>query len=637
MNVEKKVSDDDLFLFSQGNNYQAWRFLGAHVQTNGVVFRVWAPNADQVSVVGDFNGWDGRINRMNSLGNSGVWEALVAGIGEGAIYKFEIRNRNTGILMLKADPYARSSELRPSTASRVVGNSKFNWSDDAWITIRAGNNWLKAPMNVYEVHLGSWIRHYPNQSGNRGFYNYREFADSLIPYVVEMGYTHVELMPIMEHPLDESWGYQCTGYFAPTRRFGDADDFRYLVNEFHKVGVGVILDWVPGHFPQDNWALAQFDGTALYEHADPKLGYHPDWGTYVFNFGRHEVKSFLASSAHWWLSEFHIDGLRVDAVASMLYLDYSRKPGEWIPNKFGGRENLEAIEFIREVNMMVHRDFPGAVTIAEESTAWPGVSRPVYLGGLGFSMKWNMGWMNDTLSYISHDPIYRKYYQERLTFGQLYAYSENFILPFSHDEVVHGKGSLWGKMPGDDWQKFANLRLLLTYQMTTPGKKLSFMGNEMAQTKEWSCGEELPWELLQRNDHRGIRVMLADLNRLYKTIPALYELDFDAQGFSWIDCQDADNSTISFLRYPSYHNNPEHDKFVVVVLNFTPVPRYGYRLGVPQAGKYREVFNSDSNYYDGSNLGNGGEIYSENQRWMCKEHSIILTLPPLAGVILIPD
>jgi len=635
--VKNQVTADDLYLFSQGTNYQAWRFLGANSDGEKNIFRVWAPNADQVAVVGNFNNWDGRVHQMQCLGDSGIWEIDIDGIAEGSIYKYEIRNRNSGQLMLKADPYAKSSELRPSTASRVICESNFAWNDDQWQTNRQSDNWLGKPLNIYEVHLGTWIRHFQNLSGERAFYNFREFTETLLPYVIELGYTHVEFMPIMEHPLDESWGYQCTGYFAPTRRFGEADDLRFLINEFHKAGIGVILDWVPGHFPQDSWALAQFDGTALYEHQDPRLGYHPDWGTYVFNFGRHEVKSFLSSSAHWWLSEFHVDGLRVDAVASMLYLDYSRKDGEWLPNKYGGRENLEAIEFIRELNTMVHREFPGAMVIAEESTAWQGVSRPIYVGGLGFSMKWNMGWMNDTLDYFSRDSIHRKYHHDRLTFGQLYAYSENFILPFSHDEVVHGKGSLWGKMPGDDWQKFANLRLLLTFQVCSPGKKLSFMGNELAQTTEWQSTQEIPWDLLQWDYHQGVRKMVGDINNLYKNTPALYELDFDSKGFSWIDCHDSENSIVSFIRYPDDKNEAENKKYLIAVFNFTPVPRYNYRLGVPYANQYQEIFNSDSFYYGGSNLGNNGEIPIQNINWMSRDQSLLLTLPPLAAIILIPD
>jgi 1,4-alpha-glucan branching enzyme len=621
----QKASDHDLYLFGQGTNYQAYRLLGALHDEGGVTFRVWAPNADQVAVIGDFNGWDGRVNRMRCLGNSGVWEAHVAGISAGALYKFEIRNRNTGNLLIKADPYARAAERRPSTASVVVAPSVYAWNDADWLAQRASRDWLHAPMNVYEVHAGSWMRH-----RDGGFYSYRELAERLVPYVLDMGYTHIEFMPLMEHPLDESWGYQCTGYFAPTSRHGSADDLKFLVDRCHAAGIGVILDWVPGHFPQDAWALANFDGTALFEHEDPRLGYHPDWGTYVFNFGRNEVRSFLLSSAHWWLSEFHADGLRVDAVASMLYLDYSRKAGEWLPNRYGGRENIEAIDFLREMNAMVHRDFPGALTAAEESTAWPMVSRPVYVGGLGFSMKWNMGWMNDTLSYMGQDPVHRRYHHDKLTFGQLYAYTENFVLPFSHDEVVHGKGSLIGKMPGDEWQRFANLRLLLTYQATTPGKKLSFMGNEIGQTHEWRSDEELGWHLLQWAPHAGVQSLVRDLNRLCINLPALHDQDFDAAGFSWIDCHDADQSVVGWLRFA------RDGSFVAVVLNFTPVPRPGYRIGVPRSGRYREIFNSDSRYYGGSDMGNGDGLVASDQTWMGYPASLTLTLPPLAGVVISP-
>jgi 1,4-alpha-glucan branching enzyme len=619
------ASDHDLYLFGQGTNYQAYRLLGALPDETGVTFRVWAPNADQIAVVGDFNSWDGRVNRMRCLGNSGVWEAFVANLGPGALYKFEIRNRNSGALMIKSDPYARAAELRPATASVVAAPSAHVWSDDDWLSRRGSRDWLHAPMNVYEVHAGSWMRH-----PDRGFYNYRELADRLVPYALDMGYTHLEFMPLMEHPLDESWGYQCTGYFAPTRRHGSADDLKFLIDRCHAAGIGVILDWVPGHFPQDAWALANFDGTALFEHEDPRLGRHPDWGTYVFNFGRNEVRSFLLSSAHWWLSEFHADGLRVDAVASMLYLDYSRKAGEWLPNRYGGRENIEAIDFLREMNAMVHRDFPGALTVAEESTAWPMVSRPVYVGGLGFSMKWNMGWMNDTLSYMGNDPVHRRYHHDMLTFGQLYAYTENFVLPFSHDEVVHGKGSLVGKMPGDEWQRFANLRLLLAYQATSPGKKLSFMGNEIGQTHEWRSDEEVPWHLLQWAPHAGVQTLARDLNRLCINVPALHDQDFDVAGFSWIDCHDADQSVVGWIRYA------RDGSFVAVMLNFTPVPRAGYRIGLPRPGRYRELLNSDSHYYGGSDMGNGDRLIATGDTWMGYPASMTLTVPPLAALVLTP-
>ncbi|WIM04532.1 MAG: 1,4-alpha-glucan branching protein GlgB [Candidatus Nitricoxidivorans perseverans] len=623
------LSGDDLYLFGEGTQSQAYRMLGALPETRrgkaGFCFRVWAPNADQAAVVGDFNGWDGRVHPMRCLGDSGVWEVFVPGLPEGSLYKFEIRNRHTGALMVKADPYARAFEKRPATAAKTVGASRHAWSDSGWLARRAEWDWLSAPLSIYEMHAGSWMRHPDGR-----FYSWRELADRLVPYVKDMGYTHVEFMPLMEHPLDESWGYQCTGFFAPTSRFGAPDDLRFLVDAFHAAGIGVILDWVPGHFPSDAWALAHFDGTALYEHEDPRLKVHPDWGTHVFNFGRNEVRAFLLSSAHYWLSEFHADGLRVDAVASMLYLDYSRKAGEWLPNRYGGRENLEAIGFLRQLNEMVHREFPGALTIAEESTAWPMVSRPTYVGGLGFSMKWNMGWMNDTLDYMANDPVHRRYHHDRLTFGQLYAYSENFVLPLSHDEVVHGKGSLLGKMPGDDWQRHANLRLLLACQMASPGKKLLFMGGEIAQPHEWRSREEMPWHLLQWPPHEGTRRLARDLNHLYAELPALHELDFSHEGFEWIDCHDADQSVVSWLR------RARDGRFVVCVLNFTPVPRGGYRLGVPHGGDYREIFNSDSRHYGGGDLGNAGRLFATGQSWMGRPASIELTLPPLAAVFLAP-
>jgi 1,4-alpha-glucan branching enzyme len=561
---------------------------------------------------------------MRAHGSSGVWELFVPDIGLGALYKFEIRNRQSGAIMVKTDPYGFAFETRPGTAARVCAEDGYRWSDDDWMTQRGSADWLHQPMNTYEVHAGSWRR----PSGD-GFFNFRELAAMLLPYVQEMGYTHIELMPVSEHPLDESWGYQTTGYFGVTSRFGSPDDFRAFVDIFHQADIGVLLDWVPGHFPKDDFALARFDGTALYEHADPRLGEHQDWGTYIFNYGRNEVRGFLIGNAHFWLSEFHIDGLRVDAVASMLYLDYSRKQGEWLPNQYGGRENLDALGFIRETNMMVHEQFPGALTIAEESTSWPMVSRPVYLGGLGFSMKWNMGWMNDNLSYFEQDPVHRRYHHDKLTFGQLYAYTENFVLPFSHDEVVHGKHSLLDKMPGDTWQKFANLRLLFVYQMTYPGKKLNFMGNEFGQGREWQVKSELEWDLLQVGWHRGVRDLSRDLNHLYLDNLALHDLDFSHEGFSWIDCHDADQSVLSYLRHA------RDGSFAITALNFTPVPRTGYRIGVPEPGSYHEVLNSDSELYGGSNLGNGAGLVAEDIPWMGFPYSLMLVLPPLAGLILI--
>lgn len=624
------LTDVELHLFGEGKLKQAYKTLGAQIMTqegvNGVRFAVWAPNAERVSVVGNFNQWDGRIHSMRAHGGSGVWEIFIPQLTTNDLYKFEIRNRHSGQILVKTDPYGFEFEHKPGTASKI-SKSSHQWSDSLWLKNRAENDWLHTPFNCYEVHLGSWQR---NEKGH--FLTYRELAKSLVPHVKQMGYTHVELLPITEHPLNESWGYQTTGYFGVTNRYGSPDDLRFLIDVFHQSGIGVILDWVPGHFPKDDWALARFDGTALYEHEDPRLGEHQDWGTYIFNYGRNEVNNFLMSNAYFWLNEFHIDGLRVDAVASMLYLDYSRKAGEWLPNKYGGRENLEVIEFIKQLNMMVGEDFPGVLTIAEESTAWPAVSRPVYAGGLGFSMKWNMGWMNDTLSYMEEDPVHRKYHHDKLTFGQLYAYSENFVLPFSHDEVVHGKKSLLDKMPGDAWQKFANLRLLMSLQTFTPGKKLNFMGNEIGQGREWNVNDSLDWHLLDEKYeghqyHRGIQQLCRDLNHLYLRTPAIYELDFESEGFSWIDCHDADQSIISFIR-------KGHNSFAIIALNFTPVPRENYRIGVPAPGNYKEIFNSDAACYGGSNLGNGAGVAAEPTAWMNQQHSVVLSLPPLAGIVL---
>lgn len=626
------ISSDELYLFGEGKLKQAYKTFGAHhiIQQGvaGVRFAVWAPNAERVSVVGSFNDWDGRIHSMRSLGGSGVWELFIPHLTSNDFYKFEIRNRHTGHILVKTDPYGFAFESRPGTASRI-SHSQYQWSDDLWLNSRKKRDWLHAPFNCYEVHLGSWQR---NEQGH--FLTYRELAEKLVPHVSEMGYNYVELLPITEHPLNESWGYQTTGYFGVTNRFGSPDDLRYLIDTFHQANIGVILDWVPGHFPKDDWALARFDGTALYEHEDPRLGEHQDWGTYIFNYGRNEVRNFLICNAYFWLNEFHIDGLRVDAVASMLYLDYSRKEGEWLPNKYGGRENLDVIEFFKQLNIMVGEDFPGALTIAEESTAWPGVSRPVYLGGLGFNMKWNMGWMNDTLAYMEQDPVHRKYHHNKLTFGQLYAYSENFVLPFSHDEVVHGKQSLLNKMPGDSWQKFANCRLLACLQMTSPGKKLNFMGNEFAQANEWNVNTSLDWHLLNDSNpnhhfHRGIQQLNRDLNNLYQSHPALHELDFEPHGFDWLECQDADQSIISFIRRGIHHS------FAIIVLNFTPVPRQGQRIGVPASGQYKEILNTDATYYGGGNISNGDHIQSEHVAWMNQQHSLVITVPPLAGLVII--
>ena len=621
------LSADELYLLGEGRLKQAYNTLGAHLKVqdgvSGVRFAVWAPNAERVSVTGNFNRWDGRVNPMRAHGSSGVWEIFIPELTVGELYKYEIRNRHSGNILTKTDPYGFSFEQRPGTAAKVTASDQHSWQDSKWLKARSAADWLHAPFICYEVHLGSWRR---NAQGK--FLTYRELAAELVPYVKDMGYTHIELLPVSEHPLNESWGYQTTGYFGVTNRFGTPDDLRFLIDACHQANIGVILDWVPGHFPKDDWALARFDGTALYEHEDPRLGEHQEWGTYIFNYGRNEVRNFLIANAHYWLSEFHIDGLRVDAVASMLYLDYSRKHGEWLPNKFGGRENLDAIEFMKQLNVMVHEDFPGALTIAEESTAWPMISRPVYLGGLGFSMKWNMGWMNDTLAYIENDPVHRRYHHDKLTFGQLYAYSENFVLPFSHDEVVHGKHSLLDKMPGDAWQKFANLRLLLAYQMTAPGKKLNFMGNEFGQGREWNVNNSLDWHLLDSSWHQGVQQASRDLSHLYSSVRALYELDFEPRGFDWIDCYDTDQSVISYQR------RGRDGSFVVVLLNFTPVLREGYRIGVPLAGDYVELFNSDGACYGGSNQGNGAGLKSEPVSWMNHKQSVVLTLPPLAGLIL---
>jgi 1,4-alpha-glucan branching enzyme len=621
------LAEEDLGLFNAGVHSSAYRFMGSHQLTvdgiAGIRFAVWAPEAERVSIVGDFNQWDGRCHTMRVRGSSGVWELFVPGLTT-TIYKYEIRNRHSGQLLLKCDPYGRESEVRPATASIARQPVAYAWQDDEWIRARADWRWLHKPVSIYEVHLGSW-----RQGTDRGPLSYRAAAETLVPYAADLGFTHLELMPLTEHPLDESWGYQPVGYFAATSRFGSPDDLRYLIDSCHRAGLGVILDWVPGHFPRDSHGLAQFDGSPLYEYSDPRKGSHPDWGTLVFNYDRNEVRSFLLSSARFWLEEFHVDGLRVDAVASMLYLDYSRRPGQWLPNRHGGNENLEAMSFLRELNAMTHRDFPGSITIAEESTAWPGVSRPVDLGGLGFSMKWNMGWMHDTLKYLCMDPVYRKHHHDLLTFGPLYAFSENFVLPLSHDEVVHLKRSMLGKMPGDDWQRFASLRLAYTYQWTWPGKKLLFMGSEFAQPSEWNVRESLPWQLLDDPRHGGMHRLVRDLNQVYTTNPALHALDFDSAGFQWLSWNDAENSILGYLRRNA-------DECVLVALNFTPVARSAYRIGVPHAGQYNEILNSDSRFYGGSDLGNPVPLTAEAVPCMHQPWSILITLPPLAGVILAP-
>ncbi len=620
-----QLSEYDLHLFAEGRHWHAYRMLGAHLKTvdgvAGVLFTTWAPNAQRVSVVGNFNQWDGRRHPMRVRGGSGVWELFIPELRAGDLYKFEIRNHHDGSLHLKQDPYGQGSELRPGTASKVF-NSQYQWQDQNWMDKRERSDWLHSPHSVYEVHLGSWRRHVDGS-----FYSYRELAETLVPYVKKLGFTHIELLPITEHPLDMSWGYQTTGYYAATSRFGTPDEFRYLVDLCHQNDIGVLLDWVPGHFPKDAHGLARFDGTALYEHEDPRLGEHQDWGTLIFNYGRNEVRNFLLSSAFFWLEEFHIDGLRVDAVASMLYLDYSRKEGEWLPNRHGGRENLEVIDFLKQVNTVLHQSHPGCIIAAEESTSYPMVSRPTDIGGLGFSMKWNMGWMHDILEYMKQDPIHRRYQHNQLTFGLLYAFTENFVLPFSHDEVVHGKGSMRYKMPGDEWQQFANLRLLYTFMYCYPGKKLLFMGLEFGQGSEWNSDSQLEWYVLDYPPHQGLQQLVSDLNQIYKDTPALHQFDFESRGFEWLDCHDHEQSVLSFIR------KTDQD-CVVSVFNFTPVTRANYRVAVPEAGSYKVIFNSDSEYYWGSNHATPNEVHSEPQPWAERSHSIIINLPPLAGLIL---
>ncbi len=612
--------------WSHGRHRAAWRLLGSHAMSSGSVtgvrFMVWAPDAERVSVVGPFCRWDGRRYPMRVLGGSGVWEIFIPGLAAGDLYKFEIRNRATGAIFLKSDPCARAAELRPATASIVASPEPYAWTDGDWLARRASRDWLHAPMSIYEVHLGSWARR-----DDGSFLNYRELADRLAPYAQRLGFTHIELLPIAEHPLDDSWGYQTTGHFAPTSRHGSPDDLRYFVNRCHQHGIGVLLDWVPAHFPRDAHGLASFDGTALYEYADPRKAEHKDWGTLVFNYERHEVRGFLLSSACYWLEEFHFDGLRVDAVASMLYLDFSKRAGEYVPNRHGGNHNLEAVEFLRELNAVTHASYPGTVVIAEESTDWPMVSRPIDMGGLGFSMKWNMGWMHDTLAYLREDPLHRQHHHNRLTFAMVYAYNENFVLPLSHDEVVHLKRSLLGKMPGDRWQQLANLRLLLSYQWTFPGKKLLFMGAELAQPTEWDFRTPLPWHLLEDPANAGVQRLLEDLNRLYVENPCLHRSEFESGGFRWVDPDDRQHSVLSFLRIAG-------DRHVLVVLNFTPVPRHNWRVGVPGQGRYRELLNSDSLHYGGSNVGNLAVVDVQPVPASGFAASVQLNLPPLGVVIL---
>ncbi len=621
------LTDDDLYLFNQGNLRRAYEKLGAHIVehkgTLGTYFAVWAPNAERVSLIGDFNHWAPGTHALTPRGSSGIWDGFIPSLGQGTLYKYHIASRHAGYTTERADPYGFLHENPPRTAS-VVWDLDYTWGDHEWMEQRYRYNRMDAPMAVYEVHIGSWMR--VPEEGHRAL-TYRELAPRLAEYVSRMNFTHVEFLPIMEHPFYGSWGYQTTGYFAPTSRFGTPQDFMYLVDYLHQHGIGVILDWVPSHFPSDGHSLGYFDGTHLYEHAYREKGWHPDWNSYIFNYGRHEVRTFLLSSATFWLDKYHVDGLRVDAVASMLYLDYSRQPGEWMPNEYGGNENLEAISFLRSFNEAVYQSFPDVQTIAEESTSWSMVSRPTYVGGLGFGLKWDMGWMHDTLSYMSRDPIFRRYHHNELTFRMLYAYHENFMLPLSHDEVVHGKGSLLGKMPGDLWQKFANLRLLFGYMYAQTGKKLFFMGGEIAQWNEWYHETSLDWNLLEYPLHRGTQLWVADLNRFYKYEPAMHELDNDPQGFEWIDCNDADASIISLLR-----RGKTTGTIIVGVFNFTPVPREGYLVGVPCGGYWREVLNSDAGEYGGSGMGNAGGVQAEAIGHHGRPFRLNIVLPPLGAV-----
>ncbi len=624
------LGETDLYLFGQGNERRIYDKLGAHLRTidgvAGASFAVWAPDAQRVSVVGDFNSWDGRRHPMRILGASGVWELFVPGLEQGAHYKYEIKGAH-GAVKLKTDPYGFFFETAPKNASIVWDNRKFAWSDESWLEKRGQRDPMRSPLSIYEVHLGSWKK--KNHFESLG---YRELAGKLADYVLDMGYTHVEFLPVAEHAYYPSWGYQVTGFYAPSGRYGTPDDFQFLINHLHQAGIGALVDWVPAHFPRDDWALARFDGNALYEHEDPRKGAHQDWGTLIFNYGRHEVSNFLIANALYWCERFHVDGLRVDAVASMLYLDYSRRPGQWVPNQFGGRENLEAVEFLKHFNDVVHLEHPGVITVAEESTAWPLVTRPPYLGGLGFNFKWNMGWMHDTLNYFSRDPVFRKYHQNDLTFAMIYHYHENFILPLSHDEVVHGKGSLAGKMPGDEWQRFANLRVLLAFQWCFPGKQLLMMGCDIGQSGEWRANDEVSWPLLEQGPyHRGIQRLVRDLNHLYQGEPALWEADYDFAGFFWIDCSDADDSVLSFAR-----QNRDGSRRAVVILNLTPVLRLNYRLGLPQGGYWREVLNTDSQNYAGGNNGNLGGAHAEPHPIHNQPFSAAFTLPPLGVIVFRP-
>ena len=627
------ITEYDLYLFAEGRHTRIYDKLGANLMrigdADGVHFGVWAPNAERVSVVGDFNGWDGRVHPMRRLEPSGVWEIFIPGVVSGQRYKFEIRSAQHGELLLKADPYGFLFEKPPLSAS-VVTSREYQWEDAQWLVDRAGlNAWFDRPMAIYEVHLGSWAR--LPEEGDRPL-TYTELADRLVRYVKEMGYTHIELLPVMEHPFFGSWGYQVTGFFAPSARYGTPEQFKAFIDACHQAGIGVILDWVPAHFPKDAHGLARFDGTHLYEHADPRQGEHLDWGTLIFNYGRNEVRNFLLANALFWLEEYHLDGLRVDAVASMLYLDFSKGPGQWLPNKYGGRENLEAIEFLRELNTLTHGEHPGSITVAEESTAFPGVTRPTHLGGLGFTYKWNMGWMNDTLEYVKQDPVYRRFHHRLLTFSLLYAFSENYILPFSHDEVVHLKGAMWAKPTGDEWQRAATLRTLYGYMYAHPGKQLMFMGAEFGQHREWNHDVSLDWHLLERPLHHGLHRFVRDLNRTYASEPALYQADTEPGGFQWIDCNDSDNSVVALMRRAN-----DHDDFVLAIVNFTPVPRHGYVIGAPRAGRYVELLNSDAAIYGGGNVGNNGVVETEAIPSHGFPQSMRLTLPPLGFLLLKPE
>jgi 1,4-alpha-glucan branching enzyme len=622
------MGEVDLHLLGEGRHHRLWEVLGAHHREHqgawGTAFAVWAPAARSVRVVGDFNGWDGRVHPMRSLGSSGVWELFVPGVAAGSRYKYEILTADRQ-LRLKADPMARQAEVPPGTASVVPDPQPYAWSDGGWMQARAASGWLDRPLAIYEMHAGSWRRR-PDEEP----LSYLDLAAELPRYLVEMGFTHVELMPLAEHPFGGSWGYQVTSYYAPTGRYGSPDGLKALVEALHGAGIGVIVDWVPAHFPRDDWALARFDGSAVYEHEDPRRGSHPDWGTLVFNLGRNEVRNFLVANALYWLEEFHIDGLRVDAVASMLYLDYSRQEGEWVPNIYGGREDLEAVSFLKEMNEVVHTAHPGVTTIAEESTAWPGVSQPTYVGGLGFGLKWNMGWMHDTLDYFAKEPVHRRYHHDQLTFGLVYAFSENFVLPLSHDEVVHGKGSLLRKMPGDSWQQLANLRSLLAWMWAHPGKQLLFMGGELAQEREWSHDTSLDWYLVDDPGHRGVQDLVRAMNRAYAELPALWKQDFTSEGFRWIDASDVDSNVLSFVRLPG--GDPANASAVVCVANLSPVPRHGYRVGLPLAGEWREVVNTDATEFGGSGVGNEGSVLAGDTSWHGLDCSAELNLPPL-GVL----